>query len=391
VNKPNRERELNDIVGAIYDAAVEPELWTGTLERLTAFLGGNASNLFMSTGQRETVGFMASAHVEPAFNDAYRDYYASINVWIQAAYEARLPIVDPRVCSEFYPVADLERSEFYNDFLRPQDFHDGCGGPLRYDGAEMSVATVLRPRTAKPFDRHEVKLMRELMHHLARAIDLHRNLTELHRARDAAMDLPDRLEVGVLLCDPGGRVTYMNRRARAITDQNDGLSLDREGQCQAATRGDTQSLQATVAGAVRTAANGGGTSGGTLSLQRPSGLPPLSVVVSPLRDSPFDVAPGRPAAVVFVSDPARMHEPPASVLASLFGLTPTEGRLAALMATGVSLAEAAAVMEITIGTARGHLKRIFRKTDTRRRSDPVRLVLTSPPGVGLLPDGHEQT
>jgi DNA-binding CsgD family transcriptional regulator len=65
------------------------------------------------------------------------------------------------------------------------------------------------------------------------------------------------------------------------------------------------------------------------------------------------------------------------LIARLFGLTSAEARLAALLADGMSLAEAAAALAISEGSARTYSKRIFAKTGVSRQAELVRLVLKS--------------
>ncbi len=62
----------------------------------------------------------------------------------------------------------------------------------------------------------------------------------------------------------------------------------------------------------------------------------------------------------------------------LYGLTRAESRLAAKLAQGRSLDEAAAMLNITTQTARGYIKRILGKTGTKRQVELVRLLLLSP-------------
>ena len=64
-------------------------------------------------------------------------------------------------------------------------------------------------------------------------------------------------------------------------------------------------------------------------------------------------------------------------MGELFGLTATEARLAIRLADGLSLREAAELMEVTESTVRTYSKRIFGKTGVSRQSELVRLVLKS--------------
>ena len=67
--------------------------------------------------------------------------------------------------------------------------------------------------------------------------------------------------------------------------------------------------------------------------------------------------------------------PNASLLSQAFGLTSAEAKLAATLADGTSLKEAAQELTISRETARSQLKTVFTKTDTHRQSQLVALLL----------------
>ena len=62
------------------------------------------------------------------------------------------------------------------------------------------------------------------------------------------------------------------------------------------------------------------------------------------------------------------------MLASLYGLTDAEARLAGALSGGHSLESAAALLRIQPSTARAHLKAVFRKVGVNRQQDLVRLL-----------------
>jgi DNA-binding CsgD family transcriptional regulator len=67
--------------------------------------------------------------------------------------------------------------------------------------------------------------------------------------------------------------------------------------------------------------------------------------------------------------------PPAAILAKTFGLTPSEAKLACIIARGAPPHVAARELSISRETARNQLKSIFAKTDTHRQSELVALLL----------------
>ena len=59
----------------------------------------------------------------------------------------------------------------------------------------------------------------------------------------------------------------------------------------------------------------------------------------------------------------------------MHGLTRAEARLAATLAKGISLEEAAAALSISVHTVRSQLKAVFAKTGVTRQAELVALLL----------------
>lgn len=86
---------------------------------------------------------------------------------------------------------------------------------------------------------------------------------------------------------------------------------------------------------------------------------------------------GTAAAIVYVSGDRRSQADRCDQLVDLFGLLPSEARLAWLLAQATSIAEAAEALGITVETARNYSKKIYAKTGAKGHADLVRIVLTS--------------
>jgi DNA-binding CsgD family transcriptional regulator len=67
--------------------------------------------------------------------------------------------------------------------------------------------------------------------------------------------------------------------------------------------------------------------------------------------------------------------PPAAILAKTFCLTPSEAKLACIIARGAPPGIAARELKISRETARNQLKSVFAKTDTHRQSELVALLM----------------
>jgi DNA-binding CsgD family transcriptional regulator len=81
--------------------------------------------------------------------------------------------------------------------------------------------------------------------------------------------------------------------------------------------------------------------------------------------------------IVFQLGSTRLSEERLRIAALIYGLSPAQQRLAALVAEGKSLNEIAADMKITANTARTHLNRVFEKTGVRTQPALVRVLLSA--------------
>lgn len=84
-----------------------------------------------------------------------------------------------------------------------------------------------------------------------------------------------------------------------------------------------------------------------------------------------------PAAIAYVSGDRSSQADRWDQLVDLFGLLPSEARLAWVLAQASSIPEAAERLGITVETARNYSKKIYAKTGARGHAELVRLVLTS--------------
>lgn len=370
------EGRLQALLGQVYDAASDPERWPAFLLSLSDSLGGREAILaYQDLGQhRDSIAMCV--RMDPQAQLEHDTHYAAKNVFMIHGKARIVPGV-VLTSEELCPDDVLVRSEFYNDYLRRWDMHYTLGGCLLAEGTVTANCILMRPRSAPPFGPQEVALMQQLAPHIRQAFTIHRKL-RLHEAvQDAAVEVLDRLPLGAVMLDTEGRPVLANRRAREILAAGDGLECDRDG-LRAACSAETGALRRAIADACRTAAGAGTAPGGAVALSRPSGGPPLQLLVSPLATRASVAGGTRPAVVVFISDPGSQAQPCEELLRRMYGLTPAEARVAALLVGGRTAEEITGELEIALNTARTHIKRVLDKTGARSQSDLLRRLLQGP-------------
>jgi len=199
---------------------------------------------------------------------------------------------------------------------------------------------------------------------------------------DASAATLDKLSFGIVHLTATGRFVAANAAAHRILRDKDGLALRPTGVHAASNANDSRLREAVLRAACTTAGKDGGDAGSYLRLERPSGLRPYTVIVTPLGLSRPVLSTGAPAVLLIVTDPEAEPRIEASALSALFGLTPAEARLVSLLVTGLSLPEVARRQGIGFETARTLLARARAKTGTASQADLIRAVL-----LALAPTG----
>jgi DNA-binding CsgD family transcriptional regulator len=173
--------------------------------------------------------------------------------------------------------------------------------------------------------------------------------------------------MGVMVLDGQMRVLAANQVAQHIVARNDALHLQ-SGQLAAIRNADDVRLKEVC----RAARTSDGDTWHGLALPRRIGE--RNYLVSIAR-AELGAGTESPLHVVIV-DPEACLSLSVRQLQTFFGLTPAQGALARLLGDGCRLEEAASTLGIKESTARTHLTEIFRKTNTDRIQQLVRMLAT---------------
>ena len=365
---------LNDAIKSIYDAALDWRASPAALDGLADAVKASAAQFGSynaATHSLQTV----MPRIDPDYATSFVEHWASRNtVWQQSSVVPVGQVMRPEM---FFAPGGWRRTDFFNEWYRPQRLDSMIGTNLLVEGPVSTVVSVLRK---EPFARAEIEFFSLLIRHVQRAVQLQLRLAALEDRDSSSAEVLNRLRQGVLLVDDAGKVRFANRAAEAILAEGAGLQVTGS-VVHAGKTDETCTLHKAIAGCVGTAANGGGTASGRVRLSRGDGRRPLSVLVIPLRPQAPWTRLYQPSAILFVNDPERDVAVRSDHLREEFGLTRAEAALALEILAGRGLQIAADRLRITLTTARTHLAHIFDKTGTRRQAELVRLILQSAGGI----------
>jgi DNA-binding CsgD family transcriptional regulator len=359
------ELGLLPLIERIYDGVGKEDAWPDILDSLNEAVGAEQTLIFSPVvGSGATV----SSRTPLKLVEDFLNHYAGVNV-LAAPCDRMFRAGEVRYSHWALPDNEFERSEFYSDFFHRHNVFYSMGLKVQLGSGNEAYLNCQRPKTKGPFEMREGSVYATLLPHLRRALGLHAQFREMNarsNGLEASLELYGHAVLGF---DCFGGIAFVTAAAAVLVEQSAGIRITGAGLNFAKT-GDGAELRNLLAETLS------GGSGGSVWLNR-IGASPLRVTVSPYRGS----LPGTTralAALIFLSDPSQTTPSRAISLRMLYGLTPTECRIADLLLEGLETRQLAERLSITLETARFHLKRVLNKTGTRRQSELIRLMLSLP-------------
>jgi DNA-binding CsgD family transcriptional regulator len=176
----------------------------------------------------------------------------------------------------------------------------------------------------------------------------------------------------VILLDAAGTVREISPAAEAILAAGDGISVS-QGQVSVADRRTALVLKNALQGARNALSEG--SFGEAVVVPRPSGKRPYVLTTSPLPRFAGPFAAFAPAVALRVIDGQPDSQPTACKRwMSAFALTEREAKVAEGLLANHSVESLAEQLGITRNTARNHITALFRKTNTTRQAELVKLL-----------------
>ncbi|CAN7493384.1 helix-turn-helix transcriptional regulator [Mesorhizobium sp. LjRoot246] len=368
---------LSDLIGSIYDCALDPSQWERTLAQIMPAMCGESIILSLNDLRRDRLLIDKSLGwgqfgVEER-QKHIPEIHARLNEWFAKGLSLDAPFIASRELSPSY----LEDSAYVQHCLKPLGIVDVMHLFLMYTPSHFSEIVVSRHQRHGIVTEREIEIGILLLPHLRRAVTISNVLDAcaIERARiEAAFDA---LRCGVVLTDSDGRILHANRSAERMLQV--GAAVQGTGGILTAK---APSAARELGKAIRLAARNEtmlGKTGLAIRLAGPEGAPVFAHVL-PMNGSDLR-AQLRPEAVaaIFIgpSITATFDLTPAETkeyLRGRFGLTRAEAEVAWEILKGDGRNAAAARLGIAATTVRAHLTSIFEKTGVRRQAELVRLL-----------------
>lgn len=181
----------------------------------------------------------------------------------------------------------------------------------------------------------------------------------------------DRLDRGVMLLDPQGRIVDANSHALHVIRNCNGIRL-RAGRLAFTDPELDERMQQAIAGQAPVQRSGRAVLAARL---RCKGSDPYRIVVRPV---PPDADERKVAFFALLYAPNGMHGISIDVLRQMYGLTPAQSAVASSLFAGRSVEETANALDLSLNTVRTHLKQVFTKCEVNSQAELLHLLAMGP-------------
>jgi DNA-binding CsgD family transcriptional regulator len=358
-------QQLSQVIGAIYDAALDRELWPSVLEQTCGFVGGQTAGLVAQRPSQGKAEFFVEWGTEPEFLESYRKTYVMINpANISAMLYSKIGEVS--AASDYIPYEELVKSRIYKEWLAPQGIVDAMYVVLQKSAISYSAIAVQRNKHQGFADHDARRRLSLLAPHFSRAVAIGQIIDFRKFEAAAFADSLDGLAAAMLLVDADGRLTHVNAAGHAMLEAGDPIR---------AVGGKLGAVDPQADGILRDFFVQGVVKGVDVPLTARGGDGYIAHVL-PLTSGARRQAGATYSAVaaLFVRKVELELPHPLETIAGVFKLTSAEMRVLMTIVQLGGIREVASVLGIGEPTVKTHLQHVFEKTGASRQADLVKLV-----------------
>jgi DNA-binding CsgD family transcriptional regulator/PAS domain-containing protein len=369
--EPFDDQTLSDLIGDVYDAALDQLLWPRVLERAAQFVGGVGATLF----SKDAAAQLGDVHHDVGIDRHYQQLYFKKYVTLDPATTGQFfaEVEEPFATADLMPFDQFIETRFYKEWVRPQGLIDFLSAILDKSATSVAMFGVFRHERDGVVDDQARRRMRLIVPHIRRAVLIGR-MFDLKAAEAATFaDTLDGLSAGMCLVDAEGRIVHANAAGHAIIAASDILSIV-GGRLVAYDAQVNRTLEEVFAAAGEGDA-ALGVKGIAIPLIGKSGERYVGHALPLTSGARRNAGIAYTAAVaLFIRKAALVNASAPEVMGKTFKLTPTELRVLLAIVEVGGVPQVAAALGVAETTIKTHLGRLFEKTGVNRQADLVKLV-----------------
>lgn len=356
----------NDLLMAIYEGPFEQPLWSNFLDRLRAQTKASYASLIFRPPDRPAsspVEFFSGAQAPPELQRAYaEDIHKRDPLPYFRLREGRVYMV-----GELLDMHDPVHKAFLEDLLIPSGMQRMRIVRITEPGGVSAWLSIARDEPE--FNAADSALLSALVPHVRTALRGYVAIEKERFRASVATEAVQRLNFGWISLGRNGKVVETSLHADRLLRHCADLRIGRNGRLAARKTSLDRELDAII----RACADNPRARPRALNISRD---PWIDMLIVPMQGEQAPTGP-TPVAIAYVQGDIQSAADRHEQIAELFGLLPSEARLALALSRGLTIVEAAAHLGLTEQTARSYSKIIYAKMGARGQADLIRFILAS--------------
>ncbi len=342
------------------------------LGKLTSLFGGRSAAISLHSPKENAVRLQMQWNLSDEFQQAMEANMA-LNPIVPCFHYYNVD--QPFSAFEFVGETEMRNSQWSKNTIIPAGYGDAAFTILAKSTLRFGALCIMRDAQAANYDRHDIEKLRLLAPHVRRAVMIADLLDARSIERTMLAKTLDLVHAGVILTKADGKIVHTNSAARALL--GDGVLCSMGGELRASDAQSANELRQAIASAGRGTTADIPRAGVSVVAKAMDGRD-MAIWVLPLDQGlRYELGASLAASVaVFIRELGNVSPFPADLFVRRYGITPAECRFLVSLTQGLTPADAAASLGISMATARTHIARLLAKTCTQNQADLMRLALS---------------
>jgi len=171
----------NELVRLIYGTIDEPVVWDQFLSKFADRMRADAAGLMTQDRAGRWAKNTVTVGVDPISRKSYDEYFVSRNPWLP---RRGMFVGNVEIGEELLSNCELVKTEFYQDFLKPNHWLYSCSAVTNVEKSAFSCIYTLRSAGSGGFTPDEIRLCQYLAPHLNTATRISQRIVDLKASLD---------------------------------------------------------------------------------------------------------------------------------------------------------------------------------------------------------------
>jgi len=374
----NHEQLIHNIIGHIYDAALDRRAWYTVLEAIASLTASKSAILLYQDHKPEHMSVLSSYGFDAKWLTLYDEEHGAID----PVYEIML---EEAAAGELTAISCINKedkfcgSRTYQEFYKPQGVFHLAGTCLIQNENSSTWLGFQRTKSAPEYQPEILSLVKKLVPHLQKALHIYRTHTEAVVKNDAFASSIDTMQMGAVFFNHQCRISYCNKSASAIINQHSAIAMQNQ-HVFATNDACNKILREAIVAASQANLDGAFINSVAIGLKSPDSLAILPVLITPIHQSNFSpyISDGAIAAVMTLTDPDQILLTSPELLRTIYNLTKSEADVSISLANAMSVKDIAEEKGVQLTTIRSQVQSIYVKMDVKTQAQLIKALLYSP-------------